>query len=47
MEELLQQSLHYNREMTRIHRELADLRARMRALDDEKTATATSAAKAV
>ena len=35
MEELLQQSLHYNREMTRIHREIADLRARMRAIDGE------------
>lgn len=47
MEELLRQSLHYNREMTRIHRELSDLRARMRALDDEKAAAATSTAKVV
>jgi hypothetical protein len=38
MEELLRQSLHYNREMTRIHREIADLKARMRALDEQKAA---------
>lgn len=38
MQELVKQSLHYNREMTRIHREIAELRSRMQSLAQENSA---------